>query len=231
LPGFDPLREFQADGGQRRPESGEPSLASTLALLLDGRLGPVHSGPAPVETGPRAGPGGYVGTVSTDPTPVPTPLEVRQAYQEELEPRERSILWSWIGFTTTFVVVRGITYSIRRGGGPFRNLSVGGEHLHHYMWGIGLVSVVGAVAVAGSERELRHPMTGVAYGSGLALIVDEFALLLDLKDVYWAKQGRLSLDLGVGMVALGGTALRLSPVVARLLRNRGITATWSARRR
>jgi hypothetical protein len=74
-------------------------------------------------------------------------------------------------------------------------------------------------------------MTGVAYGSGLALIVDEFALLLDLKDVYWAKQGRLSLDLGVGMVALGGTALRLSPVVARLLRNRGITAKWSARRR
>jgi hypothetical protein len=169
--------------------------------------------------------------VSTDPTPVPTPLEVRQAYQEELEPRERSILWSWIGFTTTFVAVRGITYSIRRGGGPFRNLSVGGEHLHHYIWGIGLVSAVGAIAVAGSERELRHPMTGVAYGSGLALIVDEFALLFDLKDVYWAKQGRLSLDLGVGMVALGGTALRLSPVVARLLRNRGITTKWSARRR
>jgi hypothetical protein len=169
--------------------------------------------------------------VTADAPPVPTPLEVRQAYDEELEPRERSILWSWVGFTATFVAVRGITYSIRRGDGPFRNLSVGGAHLHHYMWGIGLVGAVGAIAVAGSDRELRHPMTGAAYGSGLALIVDEFALLLDLKDVYWARQGRLSLDLGVGMVALGGTALRLSPVVARLLRNRGITAKRSTRRR
>jgi hypothetical protein len=150
-----------------------------------------------------------------------TTEQVKQAYAEELEPRERSVLWAWIGFTATFAAVRAITYSIRRGDGPFRNLSVGGAHLHHYMWGIGLVSGVGAVTVAGSDRELRRPLTGLAYGAGLALIVDEFALLLDLKDVYWARQGRLSVDLGVGTVALGGTALRLSPILARLRRNRG----------
>lgn len=155
-----------------------------------------------------------------DAPTVPSAQEVRQAYTEELEPRERAVLWAWIGFTATFATVRAITYSIRRGDGPFRNLSVGGAHLHHYMWGIGLVSAVGAVAVAGSDRELRRPGLGVVYGSGLALIVDEFALLLDLKDVYWAREGRLSVDLGVGTVGLGGVALRLAPIVSRLVRNR-----------
>ena len=48
-------------------------------------------------------------------------------------PRERAALWSWLGFTATFAAVRAITYSIRDGMGPFRNLSVGGAHLHHYM--------------------------------------------------------------------------------------------------
>jgi len=104
-------------------------------------------------------------------------------------PKERAALWSWLGFTGTFATVRAITYSIRNGKGPFRNLSVSGEHLHHYMWGIGM----------------------------LALIVDEFALLLDLEDVYWAKQGRISVDLGVGLVAAGGTSISAVPIIRRLV--------------
>ena len=46
--------------------------------------------------------------------------------------------------------MRGITYTIRRGGGPFRDVSVGGVHQHHYLWGIGLLAGVGAVAVRGT---------------------------------------------------------------------------------
>ncbi len=130
------------------------------------------------------------------------------------------MLWSWLGFTTTFTAVRAITYSIRAGRGPFRNLSVGGSHLHHYMWGIAMITGVGAVAVRGDDRTRRHPAVAVTYGSGLALIVDEFALLLDLEDVYWAKQGRVSVDLGVGIVAAGGTTLSAVPILRRLARNR-----------
>ncbi|MEV0714732.1 hypothetical protein [Asanoa sp. NPDC050611] len=159
----------------------------------------------------------------TSKATVPTPSEVRRAYQEELQPGERSVLWSWLGFTVTFAAVRAITYSIRSGGTRFHNVSIGGIHLHHYMWGIGMVSAVGGLAVAGCERKRRHPLTGVVYGSGLALIVDEFALLLDLKDVYWASQGRVSVDLGVGMVALGGTGLSIRPILSRLARDRGLT--------
>ena len=106
--------------------------------------------------------------------------DVRRAYREELGPGQRSALLSWLAFTGTFAGLRALTYSIRVGKGPFRNVSVGGEHLHHYMWGIGLLSGVGAVAVRGDEEHRRHPAVAISYGSGLALIVDEFALLLDL---------------------------------------------------
>jgi hypothetical protein len=156
-----------------------------------------------------------------------SPSSIVRAYREELGLRERSALASWAGFATTFAAVRGITYSIRDGHGPFRNLSVGRAHLHHYMWGIGMIAGVGAAAVAGQKEFQRHPVTALTYGAGLALIVDEFALLLDLKDVYWTKQGRLSVDLGIGLVALGGTMLSAVPIIQRLIRDHRQSApTW-----
>ena len=125
---------------------------------------------------------------------------------------------SWLAFTVTFGAVRGITYSIKEGKGPFGNLSVGGEHLHHYMWGIGLLAGVGGVAVHGEDKQRRHPVVAISYGVGLALIVDEFALLLDLKDVYWARQGRISVDLGIGASALAGTYFAAQPLLRALRR-------------
>jgi len=144
--------------------------------------------------------------------------DVRRAYYEQLDAGQRAVLLSWLAFTTTFGGVRGITYSIKDGKGPFRNLSVGGAHLHHYMWGIGLVSSVGGIAVHGDNERRRHPVVAVAYGAGLALIVDEFALLVDLKDVYWAKQGRISVDLGIGTSSLAGTYFAALPLIRALRR-------------
>jgi hypothetical protein len=144
--------------------------------------------------------------------------DVRAVFHEELDPRQRAALLSWLAFTTTFGAVRGITYSIKHGKGPFGNVSVGGNHLHHYMWGIGLVSGVGGVAVHGEDAQRRHPVVALAYGTGLALIVDEFALLLDLKDVYWARQGRISVDLGIGASSLAGTYFAALPLLRALRR-------------
>jgi len=142
---------------------------------------------------------------------VPAPGAVRAAYREELDPGQRGVLLSWLAFTATFAAVRGITYSIRAGKGPFRNVSAGGEHLHHYLWGIGMLAGIGAVAVRGEDRHRRHPAVALVYGSGLALIVDEFALLLDLKDVYWAHDGRESVDVAVGLIATGATVVAGMP--------------------
>ena len=151
---------------------------------------------------------------------VPSSGAVQRAYREELGPGQRSALLSWLAFTGTFAGLRALTYSIRAGKGPFGNISVGGEHLHHYMWGIGVLSGVGAVAVRGDERHRRHPAVAVSYGAGLALIVDEFALLLNLRDVYWARQGRISIDIGVGGIALAGSYFAALPVLRRLQRER-----------
>jgi hypothetical protein len=147
-----------------------------------------------------------------------SPKDVKRVFREELDAGQRAALFSWLAFTTTFGAVRGITYSIKNGKGPFGNLSVGGAHLHHYMWGIGLVSGVGGVAVHGEDERRRHPVVALCYGAGLALIVDEFALLLDLKDVYWAKQGRISVDLGVGGSSLVGTYFAALPLFRALRR-------------
>ncbi len=148
------------------------------------------------------------------------PDSARRAYHEELSQGQQSALLSWLAFAATFGGLRMLTYSIRAGKGPFHNLSVGGEHLHHYMWGISMLAGVGAVAVRGEERQRRHPAVAVSYGSGLALIIDEFALLLDLKDVYWAKQGRISIDIGVGGIAVAGSYFAALPVLRRLRRDR-----------
>ena len=149
--------------------------------------------------------------------------EFRDAYYSELDAGEQSALIAWLAFAGAWGGVRGITHAIKAGKGPFKNMSVGGEHLHHYMWGIGMLAGVGGVAVRGDERLRRHPMTAVTYGIGLALIVDEFALLLDLQDVYWAKQGRISVDVAVGSIGVAGSAFAALPVlrkVARRLRER-----------
>jgi len=69
-------------------------------------------------------------------------------------------------------------------------MSFGGIRFHHYNIGSGLLSTIGAIALRGEERHRRHLMTAVAYGSTLALIFDALALLIDLKDVYWARDGR-----------------------------------------
>ena len=151
----------------------------------------------------------------------PPGLQVRAVFREDLDSGQRAALLSWLAFTVTFGAVRGVTYSIKNGKGPFRNLSVGGEHLHHYMWGIGLVSGVGGVAVHGEETRRRHPLVALSYGAGLALIVDEFALLLDLEDVCWAKQGRISVDLGIGASSLAGTYFAALPLFRALRRRLG----------
>ncbi len=145
---------------------------------------------------------------------------LRRVLREDLDQGQRAALASWLSFTTTFAAVRGITYSIRAGRGPFTNVSAGGEHLHHYLWGIGMLAGVGAAAVHGEERLRSHPAVALTYGSGLALIVDEFALLLDLKDVYWAKQGRISVDIGIGGIAAAGSYFAALPVVRASRRRR-----------
>ncbi len=107
------------------------------------------------------------------------------------EGRERLFLAA-IGFFVTFGIVRGITYVIRLGVGPFHNVSAGGVHIHHLVWGILILLLVGYVwlseAAVGSSW--MATVTALLFGVGAALTLDEFALWLNLADVYWNAIGR-----------------------------------------
>jgi hypothetical protein len=111
------------------------------------------------------------------------------------ERRERLFLAS-LGFFITFAIVRGITAMIRAGVGPFHNISAGGTHIHHLVWGILLLLVVGYVWLSeiGVGSSWVASLTAIAFGVGAALTLDEFALWLNLQDVYWERQGRESID-------------------------------------
>ncbi|MHA4848179.1 hypothetical protein L1080_001395 [Rhodococcus sp. MSC1_016] len=50
--------------------------------------------------------------------------------------------------------------------------------------------MIGAIAVRGSDKQRHHPAVALSFGAAVAFIVDELALLLDLEDAYWAKEGR-----------------------------------------
>jgi hypothetical protein len=116
------------------------------------------------------------------------------------ERRERLFLAS-IGFLLTFGIVRAITHLIKAGVGPFHNVvSSGGLHIHHLVWGILLLLLVGYVwLIQEGTGQSRFPSwfsraTALVYGVGAALTLDEFALWLNLQDVYWAGTGRESVD-------------------------------------
>ena len=111
------------------------------------------------------------------------------------ERRERLFLAS-VAFLITFGVVRGITLMIRAGIGPVHNVSAGGLHIHHLVWGILLLIAVGYVWLleVGVGSSWVASLTAIAFGVGAALTLDEFALWLNLSDVYWERQGRESID-------------------------------------
>ena len=111
------------------------------------------------------------------------------------ERRERLFLAS-VAFLITFGTVRGITLMIRMGIGPVHNVSAGGLHVHHLVWGILLLIVVSYVWLleVGVGSSWIASLTAIAFGVGAALTLDEFALWLNLSDVYWERQGRESID-------------------------------------
>lgn len=91
-------------------------------------------------------------------------------------------------------------------------MKLGGKHFHHYNIGIALLATVAAVGLRGTETQRHHPAAAVAFGAANALIVDELALLLDLEDVYWAADGRESVDVAVGLIATGATVAAGMPL-------------------
>lgn len=117
------------------------------------------------------------------------------------------VMSMFLAVLVTFVVTRLVTRRIRsraEPGGVFNNVTVGGVHIHHQVFGILLMlgSGLGLIAV-GPEGVALHVVAAL-FGAGVSLTFDEFALWLHLEDVYWTSDGRKSVDAMFCVLAITG---------------------------
>jgi hypothetical protein len=123
------------------------------------------------------------------------------------------LMLCFVSFVVTFVSTRSITRLIRDGRGPFRNVTLGGTHIHHSVPGI-ILLMIGAFTAVGGPRTMGWlSFSAIAAGVGTSLVLDEFAMILHLQDVYWSGEGQLSVE-AVSLVAacLGLALVGFSPV-------------------
>lgn len=131
-----------------------------------------------------------------------------------IPPGRQPLVWCLIAFLLTFLVTRTIVRYIRHSADSDtpprwwqpRNIGHGTVHIHHMVIGVVLVMVSGVtmvtLAVDGGIGEFTAAAIG--FGIGAALVLDEFALILHLQDVYWSEDGRTSVDAVFAAVAVAG---------------------------
>jgi hypothetical protein len=114
-------------------------------------------------------------------------------------PRERLFVAS-VSFFLTFAGVRAVVYAVLHQIPPFHFIEMGGTHIHHLVFGIVILLLVGygwlwEIGIGSDDSSfLLSRLMSILYGVGAALTLDEFALWLNLKNVYWSPEGRSSID-------------------------------------
>ena len=115
-----------------------------------------------------------------------------------------------VGFIGSFGFIRLSTRLMRSPRVPWwpgSIVSEGGLHVHHHVFGIVTMMIAGVVSFALADVGFWYELSALAFGIGLGLTIDEFALWLHLDDVYWAKEGRSSID--ATLIAAGAMGLIL----------------------
>jgi len=132
-----------------------------------------------------------------------------------LGPSRAAVAAFTVGLLATFLFVRINTRLIRaKVKWWFHDIeSEGGLHVHHMVIGVILMVVAGLGLIAFLPQGLWLQLAALLFGAGVALTLDEFALILRLQDVYWTKEGRLSVDAVIVAVCAGALlALGVSPL-------------------
>lgn len=148
-------------------------------------------------------------------------------------PRRR-LFGATVSFFLTFGGVRGVVYCITHQIPPFHFVTMHGTHVHHLVFGIIILLGVGYAWLAeigsgtGSSSLLVGRLLSILYGVGAALTLDEFALWLNLRDVYWSREGRASIDAVILFGALLAAGAWGAPLFSRTARKK---STEDARRR
>lgn len=124
------------------------------------------------------------------------------------------LLCCLLAFLVTFLLTRSVVRYIRSTVGREvtprwwqpRNLHFGSKHIHHVVFGVVLVMVAGVtlVALGDDGNQLEFCLAATVFGIGAALVLDEYALILHLSDVYWEEDGRASVDAVFAATAVTG---------------------------
>jgi len=143
-------------------------------------------------------------------------LEVAVAGYRGGTRREHALLNLLGAFTATWGGARLSAHAIRQRGevGPFRNLVLGGRHIHHFVPGILLAFGAGGAAIV-TRSEHLEPWLALPFGAGVALTLDESALLLQLDDVYWTEEGVVSVQITFTTLAILSALLLALRVLRR----------------
>ena len=131
---------------------------------------------------------------------------------------ETAIFNMFAGFVGASLFVRVSTLGIREGWWR-GNVRLGGRHIHHFVPGILIAFGSGAAALI-SESEGVETTLAVPFGAGVGLTFDEAALLLDLRDVYWSREGIVSVQVTLAVASFVGAVL----VGMRMLRRGEVRA-------
>ena len=145
-------------------------------------------------------------TALAEPTAPARQRPRRPHHWADVDPSRRGLVLTWLAFTVTFGIARIVTGVIKLGGSTTGDATVGGVHLHHYLWGILLLIGVALFGLVDRSPKARAWM-GVFLGIGLGLVVDEAALLITLKDVYWHTAGWSSIGIAIVLISVAGTVL------------------------
>ncbi len=143
------------------------------------------------------------------------------------DPRREHLFLASLCFFLTFAVTRLCTHRFR-GDLRVHALILAGVHVHHLVAGIAFLLAAGYLWIAQPRDAAGFPrlarFTTILYAVGAALTLDEFALWLQLRDVYWQREGRASIDAVVLFGALVSAGLWAGPFVRALGRN--VLAPW-----
>jgi hypothetical protein len=130
-------------------------------------------------------------------------------------PKSETVLFNILsGFVGSFALVRLSTWGIRAGWWPFGNVRLGGRHVHHFIPGILLAFGTGAAALVTDSAKLETALA-LPFGAGIGLTFDEAALLLQLEDVYWTREGLLSVQLSLGLTGVLGASILAQRILRR----------------
>lgn len=127
---------------------------------------------------------------------------------------ERVLINLLSGFTGAFALMRLSTHGIRRGWWPLGDARVAGRHIHHFVPGI-LTAFGTATAALVTDSPALERALAVPFGAGLGMTFDEAALLLEMRDVYWTREGLLSVQVSLGILAILGGAIISLRIIGR----------------